>query len=235
MESATSSSPPCSANTELSNKEADNSTDTIDASFQEQSGRAEDGDSDSRHGFLNATTNITVIEVQTEAGDVVDATDKKHICEGSDSGVEVVDTAEYHRALSSNSGVSQDCDNACARSRDSSISYCSNYEEAYNILVRKNSTLLEDYTLRNGDVTSENGSESSSLSGSQSRCRRNNLVTVKKKTTATSERKKDVCSVVKERSRCKPPITPARNAINSATRLKSIDRFLRISEFWLLY
>ncbi|KAH1017014.1 interaptin isoform X1 [Dendroctonus ponderosae] len=227
MESATSSSLSFTASAEPSNDVADNSTNQIEYSeFGEQPVRADDVDSDSRHGFLNATTNITVIEVQTESRDAVDSTadNKKHICEGSDSGVEVIDTAEYHRALSSNSGVSQDCDNACARSRDSSISYCSNYEEAYNILVRKNSTLLEDYTLRNGDVTSENGSESSSLSGSQSRSRRNNSIVVKKKATATSDRKKDVSSVVKERSRCKPPITPARNAINSATRLKSIER-----------
>nr|CAH7767978.1 unnamed protein product [Callosobruchus chinensis] len=74
-------------------------------------------------------------------------------CEGSDSGVEVVDggiECTYQRNLSSNSAASQDFN--CARSCDSSIL---SYEEAYNILLRKNSTLLEDYG-RNEDVTSEN-------------------------------------------------------------------------------
>ncbi|CAG9760994.1 unnamed protein product [Ceutorhynchus assimilis] len=186
------------------------------------------------HGFLNVTVNTTVIERQMgdiekhiEATDVVDAAvdHKKHFCEGSDSGVEVVDTVEYHRTLSSNSGVSQDCDNACARSCDSSIiSCCSNYEEAYNILVRKNSTLLEDYTLRNGDVTSENGSESSSLSGSQGRCRRSNICTAKKKQTGLNDGKKSSTAGAKDRSRSKPPMTPAKNSTTPASRLRTTER-----------
>lgn len=168
------------------------------------------------HGFLNNTTNVTVIERPA------DGDPKKCFCEGSDSGVEVVDIVDFHRALSSNSGAShQDCDNVCARSCDSSISYCSNYEEAYNILVRKNSTLLEDYTLRNGDVTSENGSESSSLSGSQSRCRRGAVGGVKK----TADRKKDSpSSLSKDKTRSKPPITPTNTKSTASTRLKSVDR-----------
>lgn len=168
------------------------------------------------HGFLNNTTNVTVIEKPA------DGDPKKCFCEGSDSGVEVVDTVDFHRALSSNSGAShQDCDNVCARSCDSSISYCSNYEEAYNILVRKNSTLLEDYTLRNGDVTSENGSESSSLSGSQNRCRRGAVGGVKK----TPDRKKEsTSSLTKDKTRSKPPITPTSTKSTASTRLKSVDR-----------
>lgn len=48
-----------------------------------------------------------------------------------------------------------------ALSCDSSvISCCSNYEDAYEVLARRNSVLLED--LRGG----EGGSESSSVSGS---------------------------------------------------------------------
>ncbi|KAL1494306.1 hypothetical protein ABEB36_009925 [Hypothenemus hampei] len=171
------------------------------------------------HGFLNVTTETTIIECTVDSSD-----QKRPCCEGSDSGVEVIDPVDYQRALSSNSGASQEDEKpSCVRSRDSSISYCSNYEEAYNILVRKNSTLLEDYTLRNGDVTSENGSESSSLSGSQGRCRRNNLTNVKKKN-ATQDRTKDQIPNVKDKSKSKPPITPARNATNTNTRLKSIDR-----------
>ncbi|XP_066261009.1 putative leucine-rich repeat-containing protein DDB_G0290503 [Euwallacea similis] len=176
------------------------------------------------HGFLNITTNTTVIERPLD----VPMDPKRNFCEGSDSGVEVVDTVDFHRALSSNSGASQDCDNACARSRDSSISYCSNYEEAYSILVRKNSTLLEDYTLRNGDVTSENGSESSSLSGSHGGSRRNHVGSIKKKPGGVVDKKKEAAILSKERTRSKPPMTPAsRNSLScstAASRLKSVER-----------
>ncbi|XP_050297319.1 uncharacterized protein LOC126736802 [Anthonomus grandis grandis] len=171
------------------------------------------------HGFLNASVNTN------EAHNEPSTVDQKRLCfDGSDSGVEVVDIVEYHRALSSNSGVSQDCDNTCARSCDSSIiSCCSNYDEAYNILVRKNSTLLEDYTLRNGDITSENGSESSSVSGDQNRCRRTSKgSTAKKRETVDVKKGTNVCA--KERSRSKPPITPLRNAIHSTNRLKTAER-----------
>ncbi|XP_060529485.1 centromere-associated protein E [Cylas formicarius] len=168
------------------------------------------------HGFNSS--NITVIERQQL--DVLDR-DNKPPCEGSDSGVEVIETIEYRRALSVLSHDGEILNGA--RSCDSSIvSYCSNYEEAYNILVRKNSTLLEDYTLRNGDVTSENGSESSSVSGSQTRCtRRSNLAATKKKQPSSSEPKSKSTVSSKERSRSKPPITPASD---SASRLRSADR-----------
>lgn len=102
--------------------------------------------------------NITVIENPNYAD-----TKKGVSCEGSDSGVEGLETPEtclLKRTLSTNS---QDFQQSC----DSSIiSCCSNYEEAYNILARRNSTLLEDYKLRSGDGTSEGGSESSSVAGS---------------------------------------------------------------------
>lgn len=107
-------------------------------------------------------SNITVIEKPIDDGDT-----KKHIsCEGgSDSGVEgleLPDNCLLKRTLSTNSQDSiqvQSCDSSI-------ISCCSNYEEAYNILVRRSSTLFEDYKLRSGDGTSEGGSESSSVAGS---------------------------------------------------------------------
>lgn len=141
----------------------------------------EDAEADTTiHGF-NVNANVTVIERELASLVIDSGTDAKKVqCEGSDSGVEVVENLDicvYQRALSANSGNSQDFDNFNgARSCDSSIiSCCSNYEEAYNLLVRKNSTLLEDYH-RNGDVTSENGSESSSISGSQPRSNRRSSV-----------------------------------------------------------
>lgn len=106
-------------------------------------------------------SNITVIEKHPDDGD---ANKKAISCEGSDSGVEGLEPAENNllkRTLSTNSQDFQ------VHSCDSSIiSCCSNYDEAYNILVRRSSTLFEDYKLRSGDGTSEGGSESSSLAGS---------------------------------------------------------------------
>ncbi|RZC35381.1 WEB family protein [Asbolus verrucosus] len=170
---------------------------------------------DTIHGF-NILTNVTVIEKQPET---------TIVCEGSDSGVEVIETNDplYQRALSSNSGNSQDFETlTSARSCDSSIiSYCSNYEDAYNLLVRRNSTLIEDYTLRNGDGTSENGSESSSITGSSSsrNSKRINLANSKKRVNVQETKKS---ATTKERSRSKPPITPRRT--EGQARLKSIDR-----------
>ncbi|XP_023024133.2 microtubule-binding protein cornetto [Leptinotarsa decemlineata] len=172
------------------------------------------------HGFN--TSNITVIEKVTE---VCPETVKKiPQCEGSDSGVEVVENLEpclFQRNLSSNSGTSQDFDNLnCAQSCDSSIiSCCSNYDEAYNLLVRKNSNLLEDYR-RHEDVTSENGSESSSISGSNFRAnRRTSLTSAKKKVSIPDSKTKPP---TKDRSRSKPPVNPKNP--NGIVRLKSIDR-----------
>ncbi|XP_063921651.1 nuclear anchorage protein 1 isoform X2 [Zophobas morio] len=155
------------------------------------------------HGF-NVVSNVTVIEKSPEI----------HLFEGSDSGVEVVelnDSAFYQRALSSNSANEFD---TIARSCDSSIiSGC--FDDAYNLLVRRNSTLLEDYTGRNCDGTSENGSESSSVTGSS--CSRNSkrVINAKKKVNVQEK------TVTKERSRSKPPI-PRR--CDNPARLKSIDR-----------
>ncbi|KAJ8980911.1 hypothetical protein NQ317_011552, partial [Molorchus minor] len=183
----------------------------------------EEAEADSTiHGFN--ISNVTVIE-----RDIDNISDVKKIvvqCEGSDSGVEVVenlDACGYQRALSSNSGNSQDLDPlAGARSCDSSIiSYCSNYEEAYNLLVRKNSTFLEDYSRNNGDVTSENGSESSSISGSHLRTSRRNPSNGSKKKISVTEAKTKA-SAAKDRTKTKPPATPRNPAVPA--RLKSIDR-----------
>lgn len=172
------------------------------------------------HGFN--ISNITVIERLTNLDDPIKLTP----CEGSDSGVEVIENVEcvYQRNLSSNSGTSQDFDNLnCVRSCDSSIiSCCSNYEEAYNLLVRKNSTLLEGYS-RNEDVTSENGSESSSISGPQTRSNRRTTISGTKKKLPQSEAKsKGTSSRERDRSKSKPPTTP--RSSTGPARLKSIDR-----------
>lgn len=186
----------------------------------------EEAEADSTiHGF-NINSNVTVIERELDKLVIDSSTDAKKVqCEGSDSGVEVVehlDLCVYQRALSANSGNSQDFDNFNgARSCDSSIiSCCSNYEEAYNLLVRKNSTLLEDYN-RNGDVTSENGSESSSISGSQPRSNRRSSVNGARKKVSVSEAKTKTTSA-KDRSKAKPPTNPRATA--GPARLKSIDR-----------
>ncbi|XP_044755770.1 putative leucine-rich repeat-containing protein DDB_G0290503 [Coccinella septempunctata] len=162
-------------------------------------------------------SNITVIE-NTLANPA-----KSVSCEGSDSGVEVFENSDnfaFRRTLSSNSGVSnhfQDFENV--QSCDSSISYCSNIDEAYNILVRRNSSLFGDCTLRNGDRTSDNGSESSSVTGSSSSKNSKRNQTIKKRVTVDPKPKP---SSPKERTRSKPPVTPKSQA-NSA-RLKSLDR-----------
>lgn len=167
------------------------------------------------HGFNSSNGNVTVIETNPRV---------IAVCEGSDSGVEVLESSDhtFQRALSSTSGNSQDFDTLTgARSCDSSIiSCCLNYEDAYNILVRRNSTLIEDYTLRNGDRTSENGSESSSVAGSSSsrNSKRVNSSNSKKKVNLQDTKK----STIKERSRSKPPQNPRRH--EPPARLKSLDR-----------
>ncbi|KAJ8955167.1 hypothetical protein NQ318_009060 [Aromia moschata] len=183
---------------------------------------AEEIEADSTIHAFNMS-NVTVIERDLEA--LSDAKKVAAHCEGSDSGVEVLehlDACVYQRAHSANSGNSQDFDTLTgARSCDSSIiSCCSNYEEAYNLLVRKNSTLLEDYR-RNGDVTSENGSESSSISGSQPRTNRRTTLTGSKKKVSVTEAKSK-STAAKDKSRAKPPVTPRPSA--APARLKSIDR-----------
>lgn len=124
-----------------------------------QNNGSEEVEADSTVHAFNMS-NITVIETVAEDGDA-----KKAIsCGGSDSGVEGLEAPDnclLKRTFSTNSQDFQ------VQSCDSSIiSCCSNYEEAYNILVRRSSTLFEDYKLRSGDGTSEGGSESSSIIGS---------------------------------------------------------------------
>lgn len=162
-------------------------------------------------------SNITVLEKSL----AVNVDIKNLPCEGSDSGVEIIEGQEncIRRTPSSNSGtVFQELDNI--RSCDSSISYCSNYDEAFNLLVRRNSTLLEDYVVRNSDRTSENGSESSSIAGSNSSRNSKRNSVVKKKIQLIENKTKP--SNTKERARSKPPVTPRPSS--STTRLKSLDR-----------
>ncbi|CAG9864013.1 unnamed protein product [Phyllotreta striolata] len=121
--------------------------DEIDSAPQDSS-IIEEADT-SVHGFNNS--NVTVIE---NPAFKKPPSQQHQQGEGSDSGVDIAEK-QLHSA----------------RSCDSSISYCSNYDEAYNILVRKNSTLLEDYR-RHQDLTSDNGSESSSVSNSNVRTHR---------------------------------------------------------------
>lgn len=88
-----------------------------------------------------------------------------------------------------------------AHSCDSSIlSCCSNIDEAYTLLARRNSTLLEDYKLR-CEGTSEGGSESSSVTGSHE-SRKNSS---KRKTPATSDKNKNAAQ---KATRSRPPLVP---------------------------
>lgn len=133
-------------------------TEEESAIFCENNG-CEEAEVDSTVHAFNMS-NITVIAKHSDDG----VTKKTISCEGSDSGVEGLEPSEdclLKRTLSTNSQDFQ------IQSCDSSIvSCCSNYEEAYNILVRRSSTLFENYKLRSGDGTSEGGSESSSVVGS---------------------------------------------------------------------
>lgn len=184
--------------------------------------RKENEDPDTTiHGFNN-TSNITVIEKPLEVIHI-DASIKNTSCEGSDSGVEVIENCCLQRALSTNSTNSQEFGTVTpAYSYESSIiSCCSNYEEAYNILARRNSTLFEDYKLRTCDGTSEGGSESSSIAGSGSSkiSKRMNVQHVKKKYAANDcKNKNSTCA----NQRSRPPAMP-RNSISRA-RAKSIDK-----------
>ncbi|KAL3268412.1 hypothetical protein HHI36_007527 [Cryptolaemus montrouzieri] len=168
-------------------------------------------------------SNCTVIEKHLDVNLEV-GTSKSVSCEGSDSGVEIIENNEgstFKRTLSSNSGVSNnfhDFDNV--QSCDSSISYCSNYDEAFNILVRRNSSLFGDCILRNGDRTSENGSESSSVTGSSSSKNSKRNISVKKRVTTLEPKNKS--NSPKERAKSKPPITPKTQS--TSARLKSLDR-----------
>lgn len=171
------------------------------------------------HAF-NISCNTTCIEKVNESSPEADTNVNKHAsCEGSDSGVEVIESCTFQRTLSTNSTNYQFETDTPARSCDSSIiSCCSNYEEAYNLLARRNSTLLEDYKLRNSDGTSEGGSESSSVVSSRN-SKRTTTSGVKKKVALNDTKAKT--SIVPTR-RNKTPTTPKNT--NTPLRGKSTDR-----------
>ncbi|XP_031350152.1 myosin-9 [Photinus pyralis] len=178
-------------------------------------------DLDNTMNGFNCTTNITVIEKPLEVIHL-DAPIKNISCEGSDSGVEVVENCCLQRALSINSNNSQEFGTVTpAYSYESSIiSCCSNYEEAYNILARRNSTLFEDYKLRTCDGTSEGGSESSSIAGGGPSKRVSVQHAKKKYITNDCKNKNSTCA----NQRSRPPASP-RNPM-SRPRGKSIDKTL---------
>lgn len=153
---------------------------------------------------LDVTTQIEIIDAEAEIGEK----SKMNSCDGSDSGVEVLENADsviLQRTLSANSeNVHEFRTITPAQSYDSSIiSYGSNYDEAYNILARRNSTLFEDYKLRNGDGTSEGGSESSSVTSTRD-LKRTNITGTKKKVVVT-EKAKNPPGSIGGRNRTKPP------------------------------
>ncbi|KAF5279191.1 hypothetical protein FQR65_LT03438 [Abscondita terminalis] len=169
------------------------------------------------HEFNNSK-NITVIAKPSEVLNEI----KNTSCEGSDSGVEVVENCCLQRALSINSTHSQEFGTVTpAYSYESSIiSCCSNYEEAYNILARRNSTLFEDYKLRTCDGTSEGGSESSSIAGSGSSkiSKKVNLLQAKKKYSPNECKNKNIQNNIQ---RSRPSSTPKNS---TRTRGNSIDK-----------
>lgn len=137
-------------------------------------------------------------------GDIENKVIKSSSGEGSDSGVEIA-------------GAQRDFEAAItpARSCDSSIiSCCSNHEEAYNLLVKRNSSLLEDYKLRSGDGTSEGGSESSSVAGGSTikSSRRPATTGARRKLPITS----DSANHVSARSR--PKVSPKKSASRAKSR-----------------
>ncbi|KRT86525.1 hypothetical protein AMK59_1183, partial [Oryctes borbonicus] len=202
------------------------------------------------HGF-NITSNITVIEralettveiadpkglecsidIDTKIDIAIDVETseklKMNSCEGSDSGVEVLETADsiiLQRTLSANSENVQEFRTITpAQSYDSSIiSYGSNYDEAYNILARRNSTLFEDYKLRTGDGTSEGGSESSSVTSSRDLKRSNNTGT-KKKVMVAEKMKNQPTSVTRSRTN-KPPVSNQKFVPTTPNRVKTSEK-----------
>lgn len=137
-------------------------------------------------------------------GEIENKVIKSSSGEGSDSGVEIVCVQrDFEAAITP------------ARSCDSSIiSCCSNHEEAYNLLVKRNSSLLEDYKLRSGDGTSEGGSESSSVAGGSTikSTRRPATTGARKKLPMTN----DSANHVSMRSR--PKVSPKKSASRAKSR-----------------
>lgn len=185
------------------------------------------------HGF-NLSANTTCIEKELESSPETDTNiNNKQIisCEGSDSGVEVIEIpaerCTLQRTLSTNSANFHEFDSMTpARSCDSSIiSCCSNYEEAYNILARRNSTLLEDYKLRNSDGTSEGGSESSSVvSTKNSTSKRNPASNVKKKVALNDNKCKTPPTSMNRRTKLTNSQKIPNANVNISNRAKSTDR-----------
>lgn len=108
------------------------------------------------HPFNNSH-NQTAVEK-----DCSPQTMKTNSCDGSDSGVEIFELAEnIPSTVNLNPNNIESKSITPTPSVDSSIlSCCSNYDDAYNLLVGRNSTLIEGYKVHG---TSENGSESSSV------------------------------------------------------------------------
>lgn len=157
-------------------------------------------------------TNVTVIETKTDQPTEFDATScsKTQISyEGSDSGVEVIENSEdvyvvkrsnsqeFHSIVPSHS-----CDSSI-------ISYC--YEDGYSS-IRRSPSQLEEYKIRNGDATSEGGSESSSVTG---------CVSSKESKTPKSTRKRSTLTGAKSRlngvsrSRSKTPSATSSDSVKS--------------------
>lgn len=188
------------------------------------------------HGF-NQTANITVIDTDKT---LLETTVKGGGTDGSDSGVEIHPTEDLcpenglfqrYSPRSSCGGGLDDTESTHAFSENSSI--CSAYDEAFERLQVKNSTVLEDlarhsYILRNDERASENGSESS-ITGSVNGDRKTPIV---KKRVALREppttptrlsRKQKSVEVVPQtpRSRSKSNSKTSLTGLNSATRSKS--------------
>lgn len=141
-------------------------------------------------------SNITVIDTKTNQSVEFDTSCAKTQTsyEGSDSGVEVVENQEDVYVLKPSN--SQEFHTIIpSHSCDSSIISCySTYEDGYSS-IRRSPSQLEEYKIRNGDATSEGGSESSSI-------------TSKDLKTPKSTRKRST-------------ITGAKSKLNGATRSRS--------------
>lgn len=183
----------------------------------------EDDPNSTIHAFN--ISNVTVIERlslenQEKSKNLSPESDGKQTTgDGSDSGVETCGANDgiLQRAFSSNSGgYASSCgieDCTPAQSCDSSlISCCSTYEDAYDLLARKNSTLLEDLKMNRGDGTSEGGSESSSVTGSTSSRPTKRIVNGIKKKVAVSEPSKAA------------KLTPPNNIPNNKNRTNATPR-----------
>lgn len=201
-----------------------------------QSNGSCDDDLDSTiHGFN--VSNVTVIEripgdlekSKINSSPESENSNKQGTGEGSDSGVEIcgMNDGILQRALSSNSGGYASSCGIEAQSCDSSLlSCCSTYEDAYDLLARKNSTLLEDLKMSRGDGTSEGGSESSSVTGSTSSRPSKRLGTIKKKVAVNEPTKSSKNPSTKNVPRSlssTPRVAPARSIAQDRSKSKERD------------